>query len=57
MAVAKEMSRLAGKRAIRGYARKLAEPDVVIATLDAMRTDEATGKILFPDVSFAAGIL
>src|SRR5438128_10520239 len=28
-AVAKEMSRLAGKRAIRAYARKLAEPDVV----------------------------
>jgi biopolymer transport protein ExbD len=28
-AVPKEMSRLAGKRAIRGYARKLAEPDVV----------------------------
>jgi biopolymer transport protein ExbD len=31
--------------------------DVVIATLDAMRTDEASGKILFPDVAFAAGIL
>ena len=31
--------------------------DVVIATLDAMRTDEAAGKILFPDVAFAAGIL
>jgi len=30
--------------------------DVVVATLDAMRiTDE--GKVLFPDVSFAAGIL
>jgi biopolymer transport protein TolR len=30
--------------------------DVVVATLDAMRiTDE--GKILFPDISFAAGIL
>jgi biopolymer transport protein TolR len=30
--------------------------DIVIATLDAMRiTDE--GKILFPDISFAAGIL
>jgi biopolymer transport protein ExbD len=28
-AVPKEMSRLAGKRAIRAYARKLAEPDVV----------------------------
>jgi biopolymer transport protein TolR len=31
--------------------------DVVIATLDAMRQDEASGKILFPDVAFAAGIL
>ncbi|HVV51053.1 MAG TPA: biopolymer transporter ExbD [Polyangia bacterium] len=31
--------------------------DIVVATLDAMRTDEATGKILFPDVAFAAGIL
>jgi biopolymer transport protein TolR len=32
--------------------------DVVIATLDAMRQDEGeSGKILFPDVSFAAGIL
>ena len=31
--------------------------DVVIATLDAMRTDETGLKILFPDVSFAAGIL
>ncbi len=30
--------------------------DVVIATLDAMRQEE-DGKILFPDVSFAAGIL
>jgi biopolymer transport protein ExbD len=30
--------------------------DVVVATLDAMRTDEG-GKILFPDVAFAAGIL
>ena len=30
--------------------------DVVIATLDAMRQGE-DGKILFPDVSFAAGIL
>jgi biopolymer transport protein ExbD len=29
MAVAKEMSRLAGKRAIRSFARKLAEPDIV----------------------------
>jgi biopolymer transport protein ExbD len=30
--------------------------DIVVATLDAMRiTDE--GKILFPDISFAAGIL
>jgi biopolymer transport protein TolR len=30
--------------------------DVVVATLDAMRiTDE--GKVLFPDISFAAGIL
>src|SRR6185295_10285430 len=27
--LAEQMSRLAGKRAIRGYARKLAEPDVV----------------------------
>jgi biopolymer transport protein ExbD len=31
--------------------------DVVIATLDAMRQEEGTGKILFPDVAFAAGIL
>ncbi len=31
--------------------------DIVVATLDAMRQDEATGKILFPDVAFAAGIL
>ncbi|HLK88373.1 MAG TPA: biopolymer transporter ExbD [Polyangia bacterium] len=31
--------------------------DIVVATLDAMRTDEASGKILFPDVAFAAGIL
>ena len=30
--------------------------DIVVATLDAMRIDEA-GKILFPDVAFAAGIL
>jgi biopolymer transport protein TolR len=30
--------------------------DVVVATLDAMRTDEA-GKILVPDVAFAAGML
>jgi biopolymer transport protein ExbD len=30
--------------------------DVVVATLDAMRMDDA-GKILFPDVAFAAGIL
>ena len=30
--------------------------DVVIATLDAMRQAE-DGKILFPDVNFAAGIL
>ena len=29
MPMASEMSRLAGKRAIRGYARKLAEPDVI----------------------------
>jgi biopolymer transport protein TolR len=29
--------------------------DIVIATLDAMRTAE-DGKILFPDVNFAAGI-
>ncbi len=29
--------------------------DIVVATLDAMRTDDA-GKILFPDVAFAAGI-
>jgi biopolymer transport protein TolR len=30
--------------------------DIVIATLDAMRTAEG-GKILFPDVAFAAGIM
>jgi len=30
--------------------------DIVVATLDAMRTGE-DGKILFPDVAFAAGIL
>jgi biopolymer transport protein TolR len=30
--------------------------DIVVATLDAMRTDDS-GKILFPDVAFAAGIL
>lgn len=30
--------------------------DIVVATLDAMRIDE-TGKALFPDVAFAAGIL
>jgi biopolymer transport protein TolR len=30
--------------------------DIVVATLDAMRQD-ADGKILFPDVAFAAGIL
>ncbi|MDB4982586.1 MAG: TolR-like protein [Myxococcales bacterium] len=30
--------------------------DIVVATLDAMRTTEE-GKILFPDISFAAGIL
>ena len=30
--------------------------DIVIATLDAMRQQE-DGKILFPDVSFAAGII
>ncbi|SRR6266511_411971 len=30
--------------------------DIVIATLDAMRTTE-DGKILFPDVAFAAGIM
>jgi biopolymer transport protein TolR len=30
--------------------------DIVIATLDAMRTAE-NGKILFPDVAFAAGIM
>ena len=29
--------------------------DIVIATLDAMRQSEE-GKILFPDVNFAAGI-
>jgi biopolymer transport protein TolR len=31
--------------------------DIVIATLDAMRQDESDGKVLFPDVAFAAGIL
>jgi biopolymer transport protein TolR len=30
--------------------------DVVVATLDAMRTTEE-GKVLFPDIAFAAGIL
>jgi biopolymer transport protein TolR len=30
--------------------------DIVVATLDAMRMTEE-GKILFPDISFAAGIL
>jgi biopolymer transport protein ExbD len=30
--------------------------DIVVATLDAMRTTEE-GKVLFPDVAFAAGIL
>jgi len=30
--------------------------DIVVATLDAMRITEE-GKILFPDVAFAAGIL
>jgi biopolymer transport protein TolR len=30
--------------------------DVVVATLDAMREDDS-GKILFPDVAFSAGIL
>jgi biopolymer transport protein ExbD len=30
--------------------------DVVVATLDAMRTTDE-GKVLFPDVAFAAGIL
>jgi biopolymer transport protein ExbD len=30
--------------------------DIVVATLDAMRQDDA-GKILFPDVAFSAGIL
>jgi biopolymer transport protein TolR len=30
--------------------------DIVVATLDAMRNDDS-GKILFPDVAFAAGIL
>lgn len=30
--------------------------DIVVATLDAMRQDEA-GKVLFPDVAFSAGIL
>jgi biopolymer transport protein ExbD len=30
--------------------------DIVVATLDAMRQDDG-GKILFPDVAFAAGIL
>ena len=29
--------------------------DIVIATLDAMRTAD-DGKVLFPDVNFAAGI-
>ncbi len=30
--------------------------DIVVATLDAMRQDDS-GKLLFPDVAFAAGIL
>ena len=30
--------------------------DIVVATLDAMRQDDA-GKVLFPDVAFSAGIL
>jgi biopolymer transport protein ExbD len=30
--------------------------DIVIATLDAMRQDD-NGKVLFPDIAFAAGIL
>ena len=30
--------------------------DIVVATLDAMRTTEE-GKVLFPDIAFAAGIL
>jgi len=30
--------------------------DIVVATLDAMRQNDA-GKVLFPDVAFAAGIL
>ena len=30
--------------------------DIVVATLDAMRTTE-DGKMLFPDVSFAAGLI
>jgi biopolymer transport protein ExbD len=30
--------------------------DIVVATLDAMRTTDE-GKILFPDINFAAGIL
>ena len=30
--------------------------DIVVATLDAMRTTEE-GKVLFPDINFAAGIL
>jgi len=30
--------------------------DIVVATLDAMRQDQA-GKVLFPDVAFSAGIL
>ena len=32
------------------------EYGVVVATLDAMRQDDA-GKVLFPDVSFSAGLL
>ena len=31
--------------------------DIVVATLDAMRTSEDGHKILFPDVAFAAGIM
>jgi biopolymer transport protein ExbD len=30
--------------------------DIVVATLDAMRQDDS-GKVLFPDVAFSAGIL
>jgi hypothetical protein len=31
--------------------------DVVVATLDAMRTTEDGKTVLFPDVAFAAGLL